>query len=140
MPAIAPVMYQTARQKVADELREEGFTDFLEYVPKMSEAIAGIEDDNLVRYYDTPEGAKALYYKLKLQEQARQAATPQPPKQEKPEPVKAPVVKIDAGASTSGGIVDDADAKYAEAFRRWKETGDPNAWRQVLRYKGLSQT
>lgn len=137
MPAIAPVIYQTARQKVADELSAEGFGDFLDYVPKMSEHVAGLADDNLVRYYDTPEGAKALYFKLKLQD-SRQAPQPTPPKQERVEP-KPPVVKVDAGAASSTGIVDDTATLYRETFQKWKSATSSAErsfyFRQLLKLK-----
>lgn len=137
---LAPVMYQNARQRVANELKEDGFDDFLEYIPKIEQVVATVEDNNLFNYYNTPEGAKSLYYQLKAKE--LKSSPPQPQSQQKKEPVlerqRPPIVKLESGRSSSNGVTDDWNAKYQEAIKFARNNpGNVEAMNRVLRLKGL---
>jgi hypothetical protein len=135
MTALQPTMFETARSRVDNELKSQGFTDFLDYIPKIDAHVAGVKDENLFRYYNTPEGAKALYFQMKARDLTK---APTPPKDnnnfERPKP---PIVKIDGGTPTPQGKVDDTDAKIRSAMDHAKKNPrDPNAWNKVLELKG----
>lgn len=139
---LTPVVFDANRKRLSDELRAEGFNDFLEYVPKIELAVAQVEDPNLAAYYDTPEGAKSLYFKLKAKELSEKASAPAPapapaatkaPASQRPAP---PVIKL----PTSGGpvgIVEDREAKYREALSHYRKTGDQEALYAAMRAQGL---
>lgn len=134
LPAIQPVIYQNARQQLANELKEQGFPDFMDYIDKIDARVGAEPDENKWRYYNTKDGAKQLYFQMKLEEQMR--GTP------KPEPVKAqprpPVVKIDGGNQPSKPIVDDYTTKYNELVTEWKKNPAKNKHLlpEILRMKG----
>jgi len=56
-----PLIYDVNRQKVAKELKAEGFEDFLEYIPKMEVELSKVSDPALQAFYDTDEGAKVFF-------------------------------------------------------------------------------
>jgi hypothetical protein len=136
---LAPVVHQSARQRVSDELKAEGHDDFLEYIPKMDVYVATVSDPQKFDYYNTPEGAKHLFLKMKWEdERAKRAQVSQPATIEPRSEEKPPVVKIESGNQPSGGVVDDYKAKYAAAFKFAQE--NPNnreAWNDLLRIKGV---
>lgn len=139
--ALDPVIFDTNIQKVAKELKADGFDDFLDYIPKMETFIAKIEDPATQEYYDTDIGAKALYMRLKSQDLMAERKAPlkvQPgaPLQERPAP---PIVKMDSGqqpSSLSTDDIDDKSAKYSLLLNRWKQTRDPNDFRELLKLQG----
>ncbi|MBL0320666.1 MAG: hypothetical protein IPP74_15435 [Alphaproteobacteria bacterium] len=137
--SLGPVVYQNNRQRLANELKADGFDDFLEYIPKIEQAVATVEDDNLFNYYNTPEGAKALYFKMKAQELKssvqRQNETPRPPVAiKRPSP---PVVRVGSGDQVSNGVNDDWNTKYKSAVKFARENpGNKEAIQELLRLKG----
>jgi hypothetical protein len=135
-----PVVYQSNRQRVADELKGQGFSDFLDYIPKMETHMVTLQDQNLMNFYDTPEGAKALYFQLKahdLQTNASMPRTIQEPQREII-PSRPPITKIDGGSQPSSANNDDSQYKYRQSFKRAASLGnDKEAWNEVLRQKGL---
>jgi hypothetical protein len=136
---LAPITHQTARQRLDEELKADGFQDFNDYLPRMDAYVAGVQDEAKFHYFNTPEGARALYLDMKLKDtlKAKSQPAPEPPKQETPEK-RPPIVKIDGGAPSPTGIVDDRAAKYREAFMAWQANpGDRNLLSAVLRLKGL---
>lgn len=108
---LEPMVYENNQKILANQLKEEGFDDFLTYIPKIQTYIAGLEDEKLIAYYDTPEGAKSLYFRMKAQEAVSA------PKQRKEEP--KPIIKIDAGSSTPAPR-EDLRAEYKKAWEDWK--------------------
>lgn len=143
LPAIQPVIYQNARQQLANELKEQGFPDFMEYIDKIDARVAAEADDNKWNYYNTKEGAKQLYFQMKLEEQMNgQKKAAAQPVQPTPTPVptkKPPVVKIDGGSQPSGANVDDYNARYTELMSAFKNSRDrlekQNLLRQILALK-----
>lgn len=142
LPAIQPVIYQSARQKLANELKEQGFTDFMDYIDKIDARVGAEADDNKWRYYNTPEGAKQLYFQMKLEE-ARNGTQPKAAKAEPViEPVKPahrpPVVKIDGGnqPTKATGNVDDWNARYQQLMAEWKKTKDKGLLQEILKLQG----
>lgn len=137
--SLGPVMYQNNRQRLANELKADGFDDFLEYIPKIEQTVASVEDDNLFNYYNTPEGAKALYFQMKAKELKqsvqRQPEAPKPPVAiKRPSP---PVVRVGSGNQVSNGVTDDWNTKYKAAVKFARE--NPNnreAIQELLRLKG----
>jgi hypothetical protein len=134
---IQPSIYESNRQRVANELKALGFTDFNDYLPKMESVVIGLKDPNLVNFYDTPEGSKALYFQLKAHDLQKA-----PPKQQiiprgtsNPTP---PAAQIDGGSQSSGSFNDDSGHNYRSAFKRATSLGDDReAWNEVLRQKGI---
>lgn len=138
IPALQPVIHQSARQKVADELKEVGFDDFLAYIPKIDARVAQVESENLWRYYNTPEGAKSLYFQIKAEELKERTLAPQPPVPAPRTPIerpKPPIIKINGGSGPGAGVVDDWQAKYQEAWNRWKQSGKKEDLDVVLQMK-----
>lgn len=141
LPALQPVLYQNARQQLANELKEQGFPDFMEYIDKIDARVASEADDYKWRYYNTPEGAKQLYFQMKLEEQRngtqQKAVTPQQPKIE---PVKTqakpPIVRIDGGSQPSNGVVDDWNTRYGELMKEWKQTKNRAVLQEILSMQG----
>jgi hypothetical protein len=134
-----PVIYQSNRQRVADDLKRQGFNDFMDYIPKMEGHMVSLRDPSLVNFYDTPEGAKALYFQLKAQDLqgSLQRQAPAPVAQPSPA-VRPPITKIDGGGQPSSGNVDDAGFRYKQDFRKAVNLGDDKeAWNNVLRNKGI---
>jgi len=136
-----PVIYETNRQRVANELKAQGFNDFMEYLPKMEMHMVTIQDPQLAGFYDTPQGAKSLYFQLKAQDmlktpQAKQVA-PDVSRRTQTNPIP-PATQIDGGAQPSGSFNDDSGHNYRQAFRRATNLGDDKeAWNEVLRQKGI---
>lgn len=135
---VQPSIYESNRQRVANELKSQGFNDFMEYLPKMESAILGIKDPNLTSFYDTPEGSKSLYFQLKAQDLQKAPARqvqPQVVPRGNPTP---PQVQIESGSQPSGNFNDDSGNNYRTAFRRAVSAGDDKeAWNEVLRQKGI---
>ena len=136
---LAPVVHQNARQRLANELKNEGFDDFMDYIPKIEQIVSTVEDDNLFNYYNTPEGAKSLYYQLKAKELKSSAI--QPALQTKKEVVlerqKPPIVKLESGRSASSGINDDWNAEYQEELKVVRNNpGNVEAMNRLLKLKG----
>lgn len=132
---VQPSIYQSNRQRVSDELKAQGFNDFNEYLPKMESVVVGIKDPNLVSFYDTPEGSKALYFQLKAQDlQKAPARTVNVPRVTPEQSV--PATQIDGGSQGSGQYVESLGQNYRTAFRRAVSAGDDKeAWNEVLRQK-----
>lgn len=147
LPAIKPVIYQTERQKLADELKDQGFPDFMEYIGKIDARVAAEPDDNKWRYYNTPEGAKQLFFQMKLEEQRNgtqsKPVSPVTPVQPRIEPVnqikKPPVIKIDGGGQPSNGNVDDYNVRMGELMKEWKLTKNKAILQEILKMKGSLQ-
>lgn len=132
-----PAIYESNRQRVSNELKAQGFNDFLDYLPKMESVVVGIKDPNLVSFYDTPEGSKALYFQLKAQDLQKAPRVNVPRETTAANPV-APTVQIDSGSQPSGSYNDDSSHNYRSAFRRATSAGDDKeAWNEVLRLKGI---
>lgn len=137
-----PVLYESNRQRVANELKSQGFDDFLNYIPKMESHIVSLSDPQLVNFYDTPQGAKALYFQLKAQDlNSRPAQQPSVPARQAAS-VAPPAVQIDGGSQPMGAANDDGASNYRRAFKRATELGTDSpqgreAWNQVLLQKGL---
>jgi len=135
-----PAMYESNRQRVSQELKSQGFNDFLDYIPKMESHIVGIQDPQLVQFYDTPMGAKSLYFQLKAQElqatPAKAPPAPAPVRQSAPQIV--PQTRVDSGSQPSSGLNDDSASNYRKAFQRASMLrDDKDAWNAVLQQKGI---
>lgn len=140
MPALEPVIYQNARQQLANELKAQGFPDFMDFVDKIDARVAAEADDNKWRYYNTPDGAKQLYFQMKLEEQAKnknvQAA--KPIVTPVPQPSKPPIVRIDGGGQPSGPLNDDYQVKMDALMTKWKQNPrDKATLNQILKMKGV---
>lgn len=137
LPAIQPVIYQNARQQLANELKDQGFPDFMQYIDKIDARVAAEPDDNKWNYYNTKEGAKQLYFQMKLEEQMNgQKKAAAQPVQPTPAPVpakKPPVVKIDGGSQPSGGNVDDYNTRYTELMSKFRSSRDRLEKQALLR-------
>lgn len=139
--SLSPVVYQNNRQRLADELKSQGFDDFLEYIPKIEQYVATVEDDSLFNYYNTPEGAKAVYFQMKARELKESAA--RKPEQPKPpvaiQKAKPPVMKVGSGDHASSGLTDDWKTRYNAAMKFARENpGNKEAWNELLRMKGFN--
>ena len=137
---VQPSIYQSNRQRVSNELKAQGFNDFEDYLPKMESVVIGIKDPNLVQFYDTPEGSKALYFQLKAQDLQKSPAR-QIQNQVIPRGTSNPIppaTQIDGGSQGSGQFNDDSGHNYRAAFKRATSLGDDReAWNEVLRQKGI---
>lgn len=137
-----PVVFDVNRQRVAKELKTQGFSDFLDYIPKMEAHIAKLKDPRAIEYYDSEIGSKALYHELKsrdLMEQMANANRPPAPSPVPPAapPTNAPIIRIDGGNNPSqAGTVDNYDAQYESVLEKWKQTRDPKLFRQLLTMRG----
>lgn len=141
-----PVIFQSNRQRVANELNTQGFNDFMDYLPKMESHLMSVKDPGLVSFYDTPEGAKSLYFQLKAQDMQKAQTAPvrnvpqgtiqQTQVSRNPQP---PAMQIDGGGQSSGSNVDDSGHLLRTAFRKATASGDRDAWNEVLRQKGIIQ-
>lgn len=138
-----PVIFDVNRQRVAGELKSQGFPDFLDYIPKMEAHISALKDQNAIQYYDTEIGSKALYHELKnrdLMEQMQRAQRPTPPapmpQKVTSSPEHAPIIVIDGGSQPSQAGLDNYDAKYQEKLSRWQKTRDPVIFRELLAMRG----
>lgn len=146
MQGLDPVVFDTNRQRVANELKAQGFSDFMEYIPKIEAHIATLKDPRYIEYYDTEVGSKALYHELKsrdLMEQMAKANRPPVPAPIPPAapPANAPIITIDGGQNPSQAVVvDNYDAQYQDVLERWKQTRDPRLFRQLLKMRGASAT
>lgn len=144
MQGLDPVVFDTNRQRVANELKAQGFNDFLEYIPKIEAHIATLKDPRYIEYYDTEVGSKALYHELKsrdLMEQMAKANRPPVPAPVPPAapPANAPIITIDGGQNPSQAVVvDNYDAQYQDVLERWKTSRDPKLFRQLLKMRGAS--
>lgn len=140
-----PVVFDANRQRVANELKAQGFSDFMDYIPKIEAHIAKLQDPRAIEYYDSDIGSKALYHELKsrdLMEQMARANRPPAPAPAAPvppaaSPANAPIITIDGGnPPAQATVVDNYDAQYADVFERWKQTRDPRLFRQLLQMRG----
>ena len=133
---IQPSIYESNRQRVSNELKAQGFNDFNDYLPKMESIVGGLTDPNLISFYDTKEGSKALYFQLKAQDlqkaPPRQAMTQNVPRGI---PENIPATQIDGGAQSSGQHIEPENQSYKAAFRRAVGTDDRDAWNEVLMKK-----
>ena len=133
-----PVIYDVNRQKVAKELKADGFDDLMDYLPRMEVEISKVTDPALQEFYDTEVGAKALYHRLKNQDLNEQIKnkTPESPKQAQMEKPKPPIQKIDGGQNpTSISNLDDWDAKNRELRTKWIKTQDPRVFQELLKHR-----
>lgn len=147
MQGLDPVVFDTNRQRVASELKAQGFPDFLDYIPKIEAHIATLKDPRYIEYYDTEVGSKALYHELKsrdLMEQMDKANRPPAPAPAAPvppaaPPANAPIITIDGGNNPAQvTVVDNYDVQYEDVLERWKTTRDPKLFRQLLKMRGAS--
>lgn len=139
-----PAVFQSNRQRVADELKSQGFDDFLQFIPKMETHLVGLSNQNpqLVQFYDTPDGAKALYFQLKAQELVSRQHSAPPVQQVAPNVPVVPQTRVESGAQPSGSVNDDGASNYRRAFKRATELANDTpagreAWNQVLLQKGI---
>ena len=143
LPSLEPVIYQNARQQLANELKDQGFPDFMDYIGKIDTRVAAEPDENKWRYYNTPDGAKQLYFQMKLEEQRNGTQARPVAKQPTIEPVqqtkKPPIVRIDGGGQPSQGNVDDRDVRLGQLMKEWKETKNKAILQEILRMKGSLQ-
>lgn len=137
---LTPVVYDVNRNRVAKELKAEGFDDFLEFIPEMETYLAGVKDPQLLDYYDSEMGAKALYLQLKnrklseqLKERAKESVKETKPEMERPRP---PIVNIDSGAQpTTARGIDDTVTKYNQTLEKWKVTKDKKLFQELLQMR-----
>lgn len=141
MEGTKPVVYQSNRQRVSDELKGQGFEDFLDYIPKMEAHIVSVQNPQLVNFYDTPDGAKALYFQLKALDLKETMSAPRSVPQEVRTviPSRPPITRIDGGSQPSvANNNDDSSYRYKQSFKRASNLGDDKeAWNDVLRQKGI---
>lgn len=137
---LEPVLHDRARNRVAEKLKADGFDDFNEYLPKIATFVATVEDPAQFNYYNTPEGAEALYFRFKAQDAMKQSKAPAPAAPAAPKPVterpRPPIVRIPDAGNAGTGVVDDYDEKYAAAMKELKRTGNREAVNELLRLKG----
>lgn len=133
--SVAPVAYENSWRALDSQLKAQGFDDLLAYKDRISAHVAGVEDDNLVRFYDTPEGVQQLYFRMKAEDlrKPQQPQTPAPSTAPRKQP---PIVDVDSGRQASRGVIDDKAARYNELFKRWRENPEDRALgAQILRLK-----
>lgn len=144
MQGLDPVVYDTNRQRLANELKMQGFPDYLDYIPKIEAHISKLQDPHAIEYFDTFDGNKALYHELKsrdLMEQMAKANRQPPPPAIPPAapPANAPIITIDGGQNPSQTVVvDNYDAQYQDVLEKWKQSRDPRLFRQLLKMRGAS--
>lgn len=146
LPQLQPVIYQTARQKLANELKDQGFDDFMNYIDRIDARVAMEADESKWRYYNTFDGAKQLYFQLKLEDQLKASKTAQSNQPERkqesaPKPSlnsRPPIVKIDGGNSATKPQMDEAAVKYGQLIAEWKKDPRRNAHLlpEILKLKG----
>lgn len=140
--SLAPVLYDRAREAVAEELKAEGFDDFKTYLPRIATFVATVEDQRQFDYYNTPEGAKALYFRFMAEDARKQASKPAPAAIQKPvmERPRPPIVRIPSSSSSGIAVSDDSEEKYAAALKRYQESGnkDKRAWEELMKIRGLA--
>lgn len=139
---IDPLVFDANRQRVANELKSQGFPDFMDYIPKIEAHITNLKDPMAIQYYDTDIGSKALYHELKsrdlMEQMSRANRPPAPPPPSAPRSPEPPIIRIDGGSSPSQAGVDNYDAQYEDVLTRWKQTRDPRLFRQILQMKGAA--
>lgn len=127
LDTVAPIQYQ-ANLEFADKIaKEQGFTDFKEYLPKIREVLLAMPYEEAYKM-DTIEGTLSIYKDIKLQElfkASKKSANPD----ERPKPK---VIPIEKGSGSPAPV--DEEASYQDIFKKAKETGD---WTEVLKQKGI---
>jgi hypothetical protein len=138
--AIEPVAIQEERKRVAAELKSEGFADGDTFANRIESYLGTLTDkpeifEREAMAANTPEGAKALFYRLKALERTQAPANVATTPNKIAERPRAPVVKIDSGSSAVS-VTDDWSTKYSQLLKEAQKTGDPDAWTRVLAHKG----
>jgi len=133
-PAIGEVQYQHDLKIIDAELKELGFTDFMEYLPRIEEYVFSLPVREQAEV-STFEFYRDRYKTLKLKDAlnpSASAASKETASSVDNRPVP-PVAPIESGGGTPSGV-DSDQAAYDKAFDRAKKTGD---FSEVLRLKGL---
>lgn len=133
-----PVIFNINRQKVSNDLKAEGFEDFLDYIPTMEVELSKVTDPALQAFYDTEEGSKVFYKQLKAKEflDASKKKSEEPQKSAPMERPRPPVQRIDGGNQPSSmNANDDWNAKYNELLTKWKRTKDRGTFQELLKHQ-----
>jgi len=126
-PTIGPMVYQNNLKKVESALKEEGFDDFMVYVPKIEDHIFSLPIEKQVQY-DNLGSFMNLYHMMKAKDLI--TASKNPPTQKVDVRKEPKIVKIESESGSSGA--DDWSTQYNMAFAKAKKTGD---WSEVFRLK-----
>mgnify|MGYP001587079480 FL=1 len=134
---IGPMQYRNDLEKLDTYMKQQGFDDFMAYVPQIENEVlhAPVEQMARMRSFET---YAQLYQGMKLRDMKEQLAEIKNKPPEKPKlPDERPRPKISAiesaGATSSGA--DDEIASYNAAFKKATKTGD---WSEVYRLKGIT--
>lgn len=128
-----PMQYQTDLGEINNKMKEQGFDDFMEYIPKIENVVftASPEEQATLHTYD---GYIKLYQQFKLQDMKALLNKPKDPEVLKADERATPkVVPIESASGRPTGT-DDSNAAIEVAMEKAKLTGD---WLEVLRLKGL---
>jgi len=124
-----PIKYQNNLRAVAEVLKEEGYDDFLDFVPKIESKIYSMPLDKQMEY-DNPVAFIGVYKDIKIQELRSQASVKADNKQVDARP-KPKITNIEGGSNAPSGA-DDFASQYQTAFKQAQATGD---FTEVLRLK-----
>jgi hypothetical protein len=129
--ATQPLEYQSNLKKVDTYLKKSGYDDFMEYVPKIEEAILSLSVEEQAQA-DTPQAFINLYKDLKIRDLKKGAPTRANP-DERPKP-KVSKIAVESG-SGGNSSVDDKTAKDKSLFDKAVESGKTEDWMALLSYR-----
>jgi hypothetical protein len=124
----APAKYQQNLTNLDNRLKEEGFDDFMAYVPKIEDFIKSLPFEQQTQY-DNQFAYIDLYKTYKIKDIVAKANQPHNP-DPRPAPKVTPIEPV--GGTPTGA--DTFQGQYKAAFDKARETGD---WTEVFRLKGV---
>ena len=134
---IGPMQYRNDLEKLDAHMKQQGFDDFLAYVPKIENEVlhAPVEQMARMRSFET---YAQLYQAMKLRDmkaQLAEAKNKPTEKQKAPDERPRPKISSIESAGAAGSGADDEIASYNAAFKKATKTGD---WSEVYRLKGIT--
>jgi hypothetical protein len=127
----APIAYQNSLKSLDANLIAQGHTDFMDYVPRIEEAIALLPEESRKQAY-SEDFFSHEFAMMKLKDMANPVKEVIAPvnADARPDPKVVPI----ESANSSGSQVDDSEAAYNKAKELAKETGD---WSKVFKMKKI---
>lgn len=122
-----PVQYQQNLKALDVEMRKAGFSDFMEYVPRIETELSGMDEESQ-KQYDSRQGFETLYLRMKVQEKGK-STNPDA----RPVPKMEPIPHVESGSPPTN--VDDSRTQDTKLLERARETGNINDWARLLAFR-----
>ena len=129
----APIAYQNSLTSLDGHLKSQGHTDFMEYVPRIEEAIALLPEESRKQAY-TEDFFSHEYAMMKLKDMQNPTKEPVTPAVVNADARPDPKVVHIESANSGGSKVDDSKAAYDNAMIEAKKSGD---WEPILKMKKI---